>query len=89
MSAGRTIVYKPLALAASVGGGVLAGAVFNQVWKKVGSSDERPEPQDLSQRTRDVLVAAALQGLIFGVVKAAVDRATARGFQKVTHVSPE
>ena len=85
----RVIFYKPLALAASVGGGVLAGAVFNQVWKKVGGGGERPEPQDLSQRTRDVLVAAALQGLIFGVVKAAVDRGTARGFRKVTHVSPE
>jgi len=89
MADARVIFYKPLALAASVAGGVLAGAVFNQVWKKVGSSDERPEPQDLSQRTRDVLVAAALQGLIFGVVKAAVDRATAQGFRKVTHVSPE
>ena len=86
MADARVIFYKPLALAASVGGGILAGAVFNQVWKKVGGSDERPEPQDLSQRTRDVLIAAALQGLIFGVVKAAVDRGTARGFQKVTHV---
>ncbi|APE08951.1 DUF4235 domain-containing protein [Rhodococcus pyridinivorans] len=89
MADARVIFYKPLALAASVGGGILAGAVFNQVWKKVGGSDERPEPQDLSQRTRDVLIAAALQGLIFGVVKAAVDRGTARGFQKVTHLSPE
>ncbi len=59
MADARVIFYKPLALAASVGGGILAGAVFNQVWKKVGGSDERPEPQDLSQRTRDVLIAAA------------------------------
>lgn len=89
MPAARVILYKPLALVASVGGGVLAGAVFNQVWKRIGSDDRKPEPQDLSQRTRDVLIAAAVQGLIFGVVKAGVDRATAKGFQKVTHVSPE
>ncbi|MCK0091395.1 MULTISPECIES: DUF4235 domain-containing protein [unclassified Rhodococcus (in: high G+C Gram-positive bacteria)] len=88
MADARVIFYKPLALAASVGGGLLAGAVFNQVWKRIGSG-EKPEPQDLSQKTRDVLVAAAVQGLIFGIVKAGVDRATASGFKKVTHVSPE
>lgn len=88
MADARVMFYKPLALAASVGGGLLAGAVFNQVWKRVGAGEKTPEPQDMSQRTRDVLVAAALHGLIFGVVKAAVDRATAAGFRKVTHVSP-
>ncbi len=85
----RLMVYKPLAMAASIGGGVLAGAVFKQVWKRVGANRPKPEPQDLAQSTRDVLVAAALQGLIFGVVKAGVDRATAKGFKRVTHVSPE
>ncbi|MFD6859261.1 DUF4235 domain-containing protein [Rhodococcus sp. NPDC060090] len=89
MADARVIFYKPLALAASVGGGLLAGAVFNQLWKRIGTSDRKPDPQDLSQRTRDVLVAAAVQGLIFGIVKAGVDRATASGFKKVTHVSPE
>jgi len=82
------MLYKPLALAASVGGGVLAGAVFQQVWKRVGQNRPKPEPQDLSQSTRDVLIAAALQGLIFGMVKAGVDRATAKSFSKVTHKSP-
>lgn len=85
----RVIFYKPLALAASVGGGVLAGAVFSRVWTKATGQDEKPEPQDLSHSAREVLLAAALQGLIFGVVKAGVDRATAQGFRKVTHVSPE
>ncbi|MEE2057993.1 MULTISPECIES: DUF4235 domain-containing protein [Rhodococcus] len=89
MADARVIFYKPLALAASVGGGLLAGAVFSQVWKRLGKGAEKPEPQDLSQSTRDVLVAAAVQGLIFGIVKAGVDRATASGFKKVTHVSPE
>jgi hypothetical protein len=89
MADARVIFYKPLALAASVGGGLLAGAVFNQVWKRIGTSDKKPEPQDLSQSTRDVLVAAAVHGVIFGLVKAGVDRATASGFKKVTHVSPE
>ncbi|MFD3811368.1 DUF4235 domain-containing protein [Rhodococcus sp. NPDC058639] len=85
----RVMMYKPLAMATSIGGGVLAGAVFNQLWKRVGPNRPKPEPRDLAQSTRDVLVAAAFQGLIFGVVKAGVDRATAKGFQKVTHTSPE
>ena len=37
--------YKPLSIASSVAGGLLAGAVFTQVWKKVSDPDqEPPEP---------------------------------------------
>ena len=39
-------------------------------------------------RWREVLLAAALQGAIFGLVKAAVDRGAAEGTRKVTGVWP-
>jgi hypothetical protein len=35
-------------------------------------------------RLREVLIAAAIQGAVFGVVKAAIDRGTARAFQNWT-----
>lgn len=46
MADARVIFYKPLALAASVGGGLLAGAVFGQVWKRLGKA-----PRNLNRRT--------------------------------------
>ncbi|AQA04317.1 hypothetical protein BVC93_19945 [Mycobacterium sp. MS1601] len=90
MPSSSKMLYKPLALAASVGGGLLASAVFSQIWKRVDNSQEPPpDPKDLEKSTTSVLAAAALQGLVFAVVRAAVDRASARGFKAVTHQSPQ
>ncbi|AWK72604.1 hypothetical protein CBI38_14540 [Rhodococcus oxybenzonivorans] len=88
MSAVSKVMYKPLALAASVGGGILAGAVFGQVWKRVAGEPEVPDPKDLSRTDREVFIAAAVQGTIFGLVRAAVDRAGARGYRKLAHADP-
>jgi hypothetical protein len=89
MSTKSKALYMPLSLATSVAGGLLAGAVFSHIWKRFSDDDQAPpDPKDLSNSTRAALVGAGLQGLIFGVVKAAVDRAGARGYQAVTHESP-
>ena len=80
--------YPPVSLAASVGGGLLAGAVFRRVWQAVGDDQPPPEPKDLSRYTRDGLVGAALQGVVFSLARAAVDRATAHGYRAVTQESP-
>jgi hypothetical protein len=89
LTAASKMTYKGLSIAASVAGGLLAGAVFNQVWNRVSDAPEPPDPKDLGQSAREVLTAAALQGLIFGLVRAAVDRAAARGYAAVTHENPE
>lgn len=83
------IAYKPVSLLFSVAGGLLAGVVFKRVWKVVGDEDEAPKPSALDHSTREVLVAAALHGLVFGVVKAVVDRVSAKGYQKLTGNDPE
>ncbi len=89
MSAISKAMYLPLSIGTSVGGGLLAGALFSQVWKRVSDSDEGPpDPKDLNRSGREALLAAALQGLLFGVVRAAVDRAGARGYRAVTHQDP-
>jgi hypothetical protein len=72
-----------------VAGGLLAEKVFNQIWNRLSDTDQPPpEPKDLNRSTRAALAAAGLQGLVFGLVRAAVDRASARGYQAVTHESP-
>lgn len=89
MSATSKALYKPLSIATSVAGGLLAGKVFTEIWQRVSPSDqEPPEPKDLTRSTREALIAAAIQGLIFGLVRAAVDRAGAKGYRAITHDDP-
>ena len=89
MSRNSKIFYTPLSIATSVAGGLLASAVFAQIWKRVEDPDQAPpDPKDLNRSTAKVLSAAALQGLVFGLVRAAVDRAGARGYRAITHESP-
>jgi len=84
------VLYKPLSLFTSVLGGILAGLMFRQIWARVGDDrDTPPEPKDLSADIREVLIAAALQGAVFGLVKAAVDRAGAQGYRALTHQNPK
>ena len=89
MSAASKALYKPLSIATSVAGGLVAGKVFTEIWQRISPSDqEPPEPKDLSRSTREALIAAAVQGLIFGLVRAAVDRAGAKGYRALTNDDP-
>lgn len=82
------VFYKPLGLACSIIGGLLAGALFKQAWKTIAGEEEAPTATARDRTWSEVLSAAALQGAIFGLVKAAVDRAGARGFARATGVWP-
>lgn len=84
MSAAKTM-YKPLSIVSSVVGGLIAGQIFQQIWQRVHPSDQEPDPQDLSRSTREVFIAAAIQGLIVGVVRAALARGQAKGFAALTN----
>ncbi len=88
MSAVNKVLYKPLSMAASVAGGLLAGAIFTRVWSRVGDGGDAPEASDLRHTTKEVLMAAAVHGMVFGLVKAAFDRASAKGYRKVTGENP-
>lgn len=81
-------LYKPLALAASIVGGVLAGLVFKKAWQVIAGEDTAPSATERDRRWSEVLGAAALQGAVFGLVKAAVDRAGAKGFARATGTWP-
>jgi hypothetical protein len=82
------LAYKPLGLIVSVLGGLLATALFNKLWSLLAAGDEAPDATDASATWRQVLIAAAIQGAVFGGVKALADRAGARGYQKVTGTWP-
>ncbi|ASF13301.1 DUF4235 domain-containing protein [Nocardia brasiliensis] len=73
----------------SIVGGLAANAAFIRVWRAVSGEDQAPTATARNRTWREVLLAAALQGAIFGLVKAAIDRAGATGYQSLTGTWPE
>jgi hypothetical protein len=62
--------------------------VFKQIWKAVANEDDAPGALQSEYSMREVVLAAAIQGAIFAAVKAAIDRAGARGFKELTGAWP-
>ncbi|MFG2783008.1 DUF4235 domain-containing protein [Streptomyces prunicolor] len=87
MSATR-IAYKPVGMAMGALSGMLAGAAFKQLWKRLGHDEDTPNATDEHRTWREVLTAAALQGAIFAGVKAAVDRGGATATHRLTGTWP-
>jgi hypothetical protein len=82
------LAYRPIGLAGGLLAGLISGVIFKQVWKKVAGADDAPSALQSEYRMREVVLAAALQGAIFAATKAAIDRAGARGFTKLTGAWP-
>ncbi len=82
------LLYKPLGLVIGVAGGLAAGAIFARVWTMATGQGDAPEATDPDRGWWEVLVASGIQGAVFGVVKAALDRGGAAGFRKVTGTWP-
>jgi predicted metal-dependent enzyme (double-stranded beta helix superfamily) len=84
LSKGAKLAYRPVGLIAGLVAGALSGAIFKQVWKLVAQEDDAPTALQSEYKMREVVLAAAIQGAIFAATKAAIDRAGARGFTKLT-----
>jgi hypothetical protein len=82
------LIYKPFGLVVGVLGGLAARAVFKRVWSAAGHEDEAPKPTDEDKGWREVVLAAAAAGAVFGGVKALIDRAGATGFAWLTGAWP-
>ncbi|MFE9928485.1 DUF4235 domain-containing protein [Streptomyces sp. NPDC005533] len=82
------VAYKPVGLALGAVGGALAGAAFKQVWKIVEGDGDAPDATDEDRSWKQILIAAAIQGAIFAVVKAVVDRSGAVATRRVTGTWP-
>ncbi|HEY2354695.1 MAG TPA: DUF4235 domain-containing protein [Gaiellaceae bacterium] len=82
------ILYKPIGLLVSVLGAVIAGAIFKRVWKVAADEEDPQKATDQRRGWGEVLAAATVQGAVFGGVKAAIDRAGATGFERVTGAWP-
>jgi Protein of unknown function (DUF4235) len=61
----------------------VAGGIFKRLWKLLADETETPRAME-EQRGWTEVVAATLQGAVFGAVKVFVDRAFATGFARRT-----
>ncbi|CAN5618249.1 DUF4235 domain-containing protein [soil metagenome] len=79
------ILFRPWGLIGSLLGGLLAGSVFKQVWKHAtpGEKSDAPGALQSEYRMREIIPAAAVQGAIFAIVKALINRGGARVFQRI------
>ncbi|MBM9459137.1 DUF4235 domain-containing protein [Nocardioides sp. zg-536] len=80
------VLYRPWGLIASLLGGLIAGQIFQRVWKALDpqSPEDPPTPLQSEFRLRKIVLAAAVQGAIFTVVRALINRGGARAFERWT-----
>ena len=83
------VALKPVNLALGIAAGALAGLVFKQVWKLASGEDDAPDAGDEERGWGEIIAAAAIQGAIFAVVRAAVQRGGAVGTRRLTGTWPD
>ncbi|GIM90183.1 DUF4235 domain-containing protein [Paractinoplanes toevensis] len=89
MSKVGKIAYKPVGILLGIAAGSLAGFAFKEVWKIATGDDDAPNATDEDRGWGEILAAAAVQGAIFALVKAAVDRGGAASVRKLTGQWPD
>lgn len=77
-------LYKPVGVALSLAASALASAAFRTVWRLASGDGEAPSATDQRRGWGEILAAATLHGAILGLIRAAVDRAGASGFRRLT-----
>jgi hypothetical protein len=84
MPSAAKLAYQPVGLISSIAAGAVASAIFKMVWRKAAHAEDAPDALQSEYSLGEVLLAAAIQGMIFALVKALIARAGARGFERLT-----
>lgn len=82
-----TLIYKPIGLILGILGGIAGRQVFNQIWQRL-DHEEPPEATTRDESLKRVFTAVVLQGMIFAVVKAVIQRGGARAWKHFLGVWP-
>ncbi|MFI2376868.1 DUF4235 domain-containing protein [Streptomyces sp. NPDC018964] len=82
------LAYKPIGFVLGWTSGTVAGMAFQKTWKVIRHEDDAPDALDRDRRWGEILLAAAIQGAIFAVVRSAVDRAGAKAIERSTGTWP-
>lgn len=81
------LIYKPFGIIIGLMAGQVGKKIFDFVWTKIDDEDP-PKPTTQNARWPKLLAAAAVQGVVFRVVRTVVDRNAAQGYAYLTGVWP-
>ncbi len=81
------VIYKPFAIVVGLLAGVLSKKAFERVWSAVADEDPA-DPDDRDATWTEVLISAAVSGVIIKVVQALIRRGGAKGFERATGFWP-
>lgn len=82
------LAFKPFSILSGIAAGAVANAVFKQIWTRVSDDAIVPDPTDPAETWGRLLLAAAIEGVTFALVKVAADRAAAALYGKTAGVWP-
>ena len=77
------ILFAPFSIAAGLVAGLIGSRLFELVWGRI-DTEEAPEPSQHDTAWGKVLAAAAIQGSLFALVRAATDRGARTAFYRLT-----
>lgn len=83
-----SLAYRPAGFVLGWVGGALARPLFRSAWKALRHEDDAPDALDRDRGWGEVLLAAAVEGMIFAVVRTAVDRSGAKAIERATGTWP-
>ena len=81
------LIYRPFGIIMGLLAGIVGKKVFVKIWGLVDEEDP-PKPTTLETNWPKLLAAAAVQGMVFRIIRVAVDRGGAKGYAHLTGVWP-
>jgi hypothetical protein len=78
-----TAIYKPFGIIIGLLAGLVAKKISDVIWAQF-DDEEAPKPTTEHANWPKILSAAALQGIVFKLTRAVVDRNAAQGFAYLT-----
>jgi len=81
------ILFAPISIGAGLLAGFVAQKIFERLWAVV-DDEEPPEPDNREAPVVKLLVALAIEGAVFRLVKGLTDRGARKGFAALTGAWP-
>ena len=81
------LIYKPIGIFLGILAGLVGKRIFNFAWSRIDDEDPPKATTQLAPWPK-LLIAAALQGMIYRVTRVVVDREAAQGWAYLTGVWP-
>lgn len=80
-------LFAPISIGAGLLAGLVAQKIFERLWAVIDDEDP-PEPDNREVPVLKLLVALAVEGAIFRLVKGLTDRGARKGFATLTGAWP-